>query len=85
MWWYDDWRPNRRLLSALHVDQRTQSFNCRLQLGSLGTCHLLRRQHRPCPSTLLHSRGVHTRQDMILTHRLTFRLWTPTLSLFSLA
>ena len=32
----------------------------RLQLGSLGTCHLLRRQHRPCPSTLLQSRGTHT-------------------------
>ena len=55
----------------------------RQQHSSLGTCHLLRRQHRPCLSTLLHSCGTHTRRDMMLTHRLTFCLWTPTLSLFS--
>ena len=55
----------------------------RQQHGRLG-CHLLGRQHRLCLSALLHSYG-HARRDMMLTHRLTSCLWTPSLRLLSLA
>ena len=46
-------------------------FTCRKQHGSLGTCHLLGRQHRPCLSALLHSCGTHTTEHDPHTHILS--------------